>query len=88
MYWACSLASAFVSLITMSLVEMYSSLDKIERSSPMASRFLEAYAEKLHAEVCKECWVEENVPHDGDDEGEEGGEGKDEGQEEQSLHVW
>ncbi|KAI6822830.1 hypothetical protein KC340_g12000 [Hortaea werneckii] len=80
--------SASISPPSMSLVEMYSSLDKIERSSPMASRFLEAYAEKLHAEVCKECWVEENVPHDGDDEGEEGGEGKDEGQEEQSLHVW
>ncbi|KAI6878928.1 hypothetical protein KC360_g8304 [Hortaea werneckii] len=71
----------------MSLVEMYSSLDKIERSSPMASRFLEAYAEKLHAEVCKECWVEGNVPYDGEDEREEGEEGKD-GGEEQGLHVW
>ncbi|KAI7085938.1 hypothetical protein KC356_g5455 [Hortaea werneckii] len=74
---------------SMSLVEMYSSLDKIERSSPMASRFLEAYAEKLHAEVCKECWVEGNVLGDvsenveGEDEGEEEGE-----DEEGSLRVW
>ncbi|KAI7505186.1 hypothetical protein KC347_g8079 [Hortaea werneckii] len=72
---------------SMSLVEMYSSLDKIERSSPMASRFLEAYAEKLQAEVCKECWVEGNVSHDGDDEWAEGGQGKD-GGEGESLHIW
>ncbi|KAI6912058.1 hypothetical protein D0869_10333 [Hortaea werneckii] len=58
---------------SMSLVEMYSSLDRIERNSPTASRFLEAYAEKLHREVCKECWVEENVCGDGDEEEGEGG---------------
>ncbi|GAB1740738.1 hypothetical protein NU219Hw_g5823t1 [Hortaea werneckii] len=74
----------------MSLVEMYSSLDKIERASPMASRFLEAYAEKLHREACKDCWVEENVVvDDGDEEG--AGEGRGGGEdedEEGSLQVW
>ncbi|RMX81503.1 hypothetical protein D0869_06763 [Hortaea werneckii] len=48
-------ASVSSSSSSMSLVEIYSSLDQIERASPMASRFLEAYAEKLHREVCKEC---------------------------------
>ncbi|KAI7265122.1 hypothetical protein KC345_g8567 [Hortaea werneckii] len=74
---------------SMSLVEMYSSLDKIERSSPMASRFLEAYAEKLHAEVCRECWVETDVG--GDDDGSEGVESEDEGEDEgekAGLDVW
>ncbi|RMZ03066.1 hypothetical protein D0862_05800 [Hortaea werneckii] len=74
---------------SMSLVEMYSSLDKIERASPMASRFLEAYAEKLHREACKDCWIEENVVVD---DGEEGiGEGRGGGEdedEEGSLQVW
>lgn len=70
---------------SMSLVDMYSSLDQIERSSPMASRFLEAYAEKLHREVCKECWVEANVLGDGEDEEEEEEGGEDE---EGGLHVW
>ncbi|KAI6803428.1 hypothetical protein KC332_g14899 [Hortaea werneckii] len=73
----------------MSLVEMYSSLDQIERSSPLASRFLEAYAEKLHGEVCRECWVETDVG--GDDDGSEGVESEDEGEDEGEkarLDVW
>ncbi|KAI7361415.1 hypothetical protein KC354_g8084 [Hortaea werneckii] len=69
---------------SMSLVEMYSSLDQIERNSPTASRFLEAYTEKLHREVCRECSVEENVCGDGDEEEGEGGEEDEEG----SLQVF
>ncbi|KAI7153331.1 hypothetical protein KC349_g8459 [Hortaea werneckii] len=56
---------------SMSLIEMYSSLDQIERASPMASRFLEAYAEKLHREVCSDCWVEGDGVGDGDEDEEE-----------------
>ena len=73
---------------SMSLVEMYSSLDKIERSSPMASRFLEAYAEKLHAEVCKECWVETTVVGDGSEHVESEDEGEEEGEKEEGQDVW
>ncbi|KAI6865841.1 hypothetical protein KC323_g4199 [Hortaea werneckii] len=73
---------------SMSLVEMYSSLDKIERSSPLASRFLEAYAEKLHAEVCRECWVETNVVGDGSEHVESEDEGEDEGEKGGGLDVW
>ncbi|KAI6913299.1 hypothetical protein KC318_g3742 [Hortaea werneckii] len=72
---------------SMSLVEMYSSLDQIERSSPMASRFLEAYAEKLHREVCKEYWVEGDGVGEGDEEEGEGREDEDE-DEEGGLQVW
>ncbi|KAI6840431.1 hypothetical protein KC340_g7821 [Hortaea werneckii] len=79
-----SVSSSSSSSSSMSLVEMYSSLDRIERNSPTASRFLEAYAEKLHREVCKECWVEEDVCGDGDEE-EEGEGGEDE---EGSLQVF
>ncbi|KAK5123760.1 hypothetical protein LTR85_002396 [Meristemomyces frigidus] len=46
------------------LVEMYSSLDKIERMAPMGARFLEVYAEKVHAEVCKQCWFEQTIAVD------------------------
>ncbi|KAI7237971.1 hypothetical protein KC330_g2865 [Hortaea werneckii] len=50
-----SSSSSSSSSSSMSLVEMYSSLDKIERASPMAARFLAAYAKKLHREVYREC---------------------------------
>lgn len=50
----------------MTLVEFYSSLDKIERTSSMGERFLKAYAEKLHDEVCKQCWLEQTTAEDND----------------------
>ncbi|RMY53384.1 hypothetical protein D0865_05281 [Hortaea werneckii] len=78
-----SVSSSSSSSSSMSLVEMYSSLDRIERNSPTAARFLEAYAEKLHREVCKGGWVEENVRDDGDEEVKE-----EEEDEEGGLHVW
>lgn len=43
------------------LVEFYRSLDRIERTSPMGARYLEAYAERLHRETCKACWIETNT---------------------------
>ncbi|KAH9841201.1 hypothetical protein Tdes44962_MAKER07867 [Teratosphaeria destructans] len=45
----------------MSLPDFYRILDKVERISPMATRFLEAYAERLARESCGSCWLEENV---------------------------
>lgn len=38
------------------LQDFYSLLDKIERTSPMGARFLEAYADRLHNETCERCW--------------------------------
>ncbi|CZT24970.1 uncharacterized protein RCC_10699 [Ramularia collo-cygni] len=38
------------------LQNFYSLLDKIERTSPIGARFLEAYADRLHAETCHGCW--------------------------------
>jgi hypothetical protein len=46
---------------SMSLLDFYGSLDKIERTSPMSVRFLEAYAERLHDEVCGKCWFEQSI---------------------------
>lgn len=46
------------------LSEFYSLLDKIERTSPMGARFLEAYAERLHSETCKDCWYEKTILQD------------------------
>ena len=46
------------------LTEFYSSFDKLERLSPMGARFLEAYAEKLREDVCKDCWFEHKVLSD------------------------
>jgi hypothetical protein len=46
------------------LQDFYSLLDKLERTSPMAARFLEAYAERLRDEVCGECWLSHVVLDD------------------------
>jgi hypothetical protein len=40
------------------LSEFYSLLDKIERTSYVASKYLEAYAEFLNRDVCNDCWYE------------------------------
>ena len=53
---------------SLTLVDMYRALDQIERTSQMSSRFLEAYAEKLHAEICKNCWFELHVLNNDKDE--------------------
>ena len=49
------------------LQDFYTVLDKLERTSPMAARFLEAYAERLRDEVCKDCWFKHNVLDDEDE---------------------
>ncbi|EME85081.1 uncharacterized protein MYCFIDRAFT_195947 [Pseudocercospora fijiensis CIRAD86] len=43
------------------LQDFYSLLDKIERTSPQAARYLEAYAEQLHKDGCKDCWLKQTI---------------------------
>ncbi|EAT86287.1 hypothetical protein SNOG_06456 [Parastagonospora nodorum SN15] len=43
------------------LQDFYSLLDKIERTSYVGALFLEAYAEKLRDDMCKDCWFKHNV---------------------------
>jgi hypothetical protein len=43
------------------LQDFYTLLDKIERTSYVGALFLEAYAEKLRDDMCKDCWVKHNV---------------------------
>ncbi|OQO04401.1 hypothetical protein B0A48_11012 [Cryoendolithus antarcticus] len=49
---------------TSTLTEFYSELDKLERLSPMAAMYLEAYATRLRDDLCKDCWFERNVLSD------------------------
>ncbi|KAF3006612.1 hypothetical protein E8E13_007408 [Curvularia kusanoi] len=44
-----------------SLQDFYELLDKIERTSYVGAMFLEAYAEKLRDDLCKDCWFKRNV---------------------------
>jgi len=44
--------------------DFYTVLDKLERTSGMSARFLEAYAERLRDEVCMDCWFKHNVLDD------------------------
>ncbi|KAF2116282.1 hypothetical protein BDV96DRAFT_599017 [Lophiotrema nucula] len=46
------------------LQDFYSLLDKIERSSYVGARFLEAYAEHLRDDMCRNCWLQHNVASD------------------------
>jgi hypothetical protein len=41
--------------------DFYELLDKIERTSYVGAKFLEAYAEKLRDDLCKDCWFKRNV---------------------------
>lgn len=50
-----------------SLQDFYSLMDKIERTSPMGTRFLEAYADRLHKETCESCWFVGIASDDEDD---------------------
>lgn len=43
------------------LQDFYSLLDKIERTSFVGARFLEAYAEYLHDDLCRDCWFKHNI---------------------------
>lgn len=43
------------------LSDFYSILDNNERPSPMGARYLEAYAERLHVDVCKDCWFKNTI---------------------------
>ncbi|GIZ45547.1 hypothetical protein CKM354_000870900 [Cercospora kikuchii] len=52
------------------LADFYALLDKVERTSPMGARYLEAYAERLHAEICKDCWFQNMVIDLSEDEDE------------------
>ena len=52
------------------LQDFYSFLDKLGRTSPLGSKSLEAYAEHLRAEVCKDCLFNENVLPGDDEESE------------------
>jgi hypothetical protein len=46
------------------LQDFYILLDKIERTSYVGALFLEAYAEKLRDDMCKDCWFKHNVKLD------------------------
>ncbi|KAL1600386.1 hypothetical protein SLS60_006771 [Paraconiothyrium brasiliense] len=43
------------------LPDFYSLLDQIERTSYVGALFLEAYAERLRDDMCKNCWFERYV---------------------------
>lgn len=43
------------------LQDFYELLDKIERTSYVGAVFLEAYAEKLRDDLCKDCWLKRNI---------------------------
>ncbi|KAF2749775.1 hypothetical protein M011DRAFT_276334 [Sporormia fimetaria CBS 119925] len=43
------------------LPDFYSLLDRIERTSYVGAVFLEAYAEHLHRDECRDCWVKRNI---------------------------
>ncbi|KAI5362090.1 hypothetical protein Slin15195_G057400 [Septoria linicola] len=56
------------------LSDFHSLLDRIERTSPMAVMYLDAYAERLHVDVCKNCWFTAtmlNMPDDNFEESDE-----------------
>ncbi|KAL5118564.1 hypothetical protein ACEQ8H_003579 [Pleosporales sp. CAS-2024a] len=44
--------------------DFYSLLDQIERTSYVGARFLEAYAERLRDDMCKDCWFRQHVRMD------------------------
>ncbi|KAH8636448.1 hypothetical protein IG631_08283 [Alternaria alternata] len=44
-----------------SLQDFYTLLDQIERTSYVGALFLEAYAERLRDDMCKDCWFAHNV---------------------------
>jgi hypothetical protein len=49
------------------LPEFYSLLDKIERTSYVGARYLEAYAEYLqNADECGECWFRSRMMDEGE----------------------
>jgi len=62
-----SLESAMTNLVTLklscrTLPEFYSMLDKIERTSYVGARYLEAYAEYLqNTDSCSNCWFEKRM---------------------------
>lgn len=43
------------------LQDFYSLLDQIERTSYVGALFLEAYAEHLRDDACRDCWLKHNV---------------------------
>jgi hypothetical protein len=47
-----------------SLQDFYSLLDMIERTSHVGALYLEAYAEKLRDDMCKDCWRKHNIRFD------------------------
>ncbi|KAM3416859.1 hypothetical protein BST61_g8449 [Cercospora zeina] len=53
------------------LADFYRLLDKIERTSPIGARYLEAYAERLHVDVCKDCWFQNTMADISDEEDED-----------------
>ncbi|KAH6865612.1 hypothetical protein BKA58DRAFT_389807 [Alternaria rosae] len=47
------------------LQDSYFLLDRIERTSYVAAIFIEAYAERLRLDKCRDCWHKQNVGLDG-----------------------
>lgn len=43
------------------LRDFYSLLDQIEQTSFVGARFLEAYAERLRGDMCRDCWLKRYV---------------------------
>jgi hypothetical protein len=43
------------------LQDFNSLFDKIERTSDVGALFIEAYAEKLRDDMCKNCWLKHNI---------------------------
>ncbi|KAF2215333.1 hypothetical protein CERZMDRAFT_82361 [Cercospora zeae-maydis SCOH1-5] len=52
------------------LADFYRLLDKIERTSPIGARYLEAYAERLHVDICKDCWFQNAIADNSNEEDE------------------
>jgi hypothetical protein len=46
------------------LQDFYSLLDQIERTSYVGALFLEAYAERLRDDLCRECWLKHYIQTD------------------------
>ncbi|KAF2458737.1 hypothetical protein BDY21DRAFT_370916 [Lineolata rhizophorae] len=65
---------ARVNLSFRTKTQFYSLLDRIERSSFAGAMFLEAYAEHVRRDLCRECWFKAFVSDVGEDSEDDWGE--------------
>lgn len=57
----CTTTSEPVKCSYETLQDFYTLLDQIERTSPQGARYLEAYAELLHRDGCRDCWFKQTI---------------------------